>query len=432
MIFKSLKFSINKTNNALFVSFYGSFYFEVPLEELIKIDHDFKIDPKNSHNIIIKPKAEKKFMFIIDKYMHNLRSKINKTDSKANNKAIYIHENSGIPLFGLQFIGIIDKGTDMIEIKPLTGCNMNCIFCSVGEGLDTKKEVDFVVEEEYLVNELKALIDFKAKHEDNSNSSLDTKNKFSIWINPHGEPLLYSRILDLIKDIDEIQQVKDIHLITSGTLLNHAVIDQLAKIKKLKMSISISAFDKEKAKQLMGTKAYVLKHVLDMVKYAVSKGIETTITPVYIHGINDDDIERLIRFCKAVNKANQNTNDNNKLNISIQKFCMNKFGRNPIKEQDWDDFGKKMKEWENLYGYELLQTGDIGKTEELPRPFKKGDVVQADIVSSGRFLRDKIAVAKGRCILLPKCTKCTKSINEKCKVKVKITTNKYGMYIGSC
>jgi len=410
MKFKSFEFNINKQNETLYISFYGSFYFEIPLVEINKIDSNFKVNPKDSNEIIFsknQTRSEKKFMFLVDKYMHDLKSKINKNK---NAKAVYIHENSGIPLYGLQFIGIIDKGTDMIEIKPLTGCNMNCSFCSVGEGLDTKKEVDFIVEEEYLVNELSNLLGFKAKS--------DPKIKLSIWINPHGEPLLYSRILDLIKDISKLSHVKDIHLITAGGLLNKPLINQLSKIKKLKMSISISGYEKEKPQELMGTKAYDLKHILDMTKYASTKGIEITITPVYVYGINDKDIEELIKFCKK-----------NSLKISIQKFCTNKYGRNLIKEQNWDDFGKKMKSWEKLYGSELLQTGNIGKSGELPRPFKKGDTMQAEIVSPGRFLKDKIAVAKGRCILLPKCTKGNK---EKGKAKIKITTTKYGVYIGSC
>ena len=35
------------------------------------------------------------------------------------NELIYVDENSEIPLFGIDFLGIIDRGTNVIEIKPL-------------------------------------------------------------------------------------------------------------------------------------------------------------------------------------------------------------------------------------------------------------------------------------------------------------------------
>ena len=182
MHFKSLEFSINK--DLLNVSLYNIFCFEIPLDEIRKIDKNFRL--KNINEIIFSKNtnknSNKRFMFLIEKYMPNLKNKI------TQNKSIYIHENSSIPLFGLKFIGIIDKGSDMIEVKPLTSCNMNCIFCSVGEGISSKKEVDFIVEEEYIVNELAKLIDYKKKK--------GNTIPISIWINPHGEPLLYSRILD--------------------------------------------------------------------------------------------------------------------------------------------------------------------------------------------------------------------------------------------
>ena len=171
MEFKSLEFGLDKENDILVVSFYGSFYFKIPVSEVKRIDKNFKLNPKDNHEIIFtinQEKAEKKFMFLIQRFMNDLKSKI------TGNKTVYIHEISDIPLHGLQFIGIVDKGTDMVEVKPLTSCNLNCSFCSVGEGINSKKQVDFVVEEEYLVNELSELLRFKAKH--------NPQKKISVWI----------------------------------------------------------------------------------------------------------------------------------------------------------------------------------------------------------------------------------------------------------
>ena len=411
MKFKSLEFSIDinpdKEIEELNVSFYSSFSFKIPLSEVRRIDKHFTVNPKDSHEVLFtinQDKAEKKFMFLIQRFMSDLKSKI------TGNKTIYIHENSKIPLQGLQFVGIVDKGTDMVEIKPLTTCPMNCSFCSVGEGLKTRKQVDFVVEEEYLVEELNNLLEFKKKQDKPGSNT-----KISVWINPHGEPLLYSRIIDLMQDVSNLDTVKDVHLITSGTLLNKYIIDKVSKIKKAKLSVSISAINEKTANKIMGVKSYNPKHVLDMIEYATNKSIEVIITPVYLNKINDDDIKQLITFSKK-----------HKLKILIQKFCANKFGRNPIKETSWEDFTKTLKEWETEFGQNLIQIGNIGKSEQLPKPFKKADAVQAEIVCSGRYHRDKIVVAKDRCILIPNCKK------DSGMVKVKITTAKFGMYMGSC
>lgn len=399
MLFKSLTFNLK--GDKLAVSLLGAFSFNIPLDEIARFDYKLTKDP---HEIILSSSAEKKFMHLVEKYMPGLISNI------TGNKTIYLHQNSGIPLHGLQFIGVVDKGTDMIEIKPLTSCLLNCSFCSVGEGTETKKQVDFVVEEEYLVSELNKLLKFKLKHDKDAKGG-----RLSIWINPQGEPLLYSRIVDLAKDVSNLDGVKDVYIITSGVLLNQEIVDELAKINNLHLSISVSAYSQNKAVQLMGA-SYNLQHVLDNLKYAASKHIPITLTHVYMKGINDEDMAELIKFSKA----------NKGIHISIQKFCANKFGRNPIKEQSWDEFMAQLKVWEQKFGVELIQKGEIGKTEELPKPFKKGDTTIAEVAAPGRMLKDKIAVAKERCILLPGCNK------EKGTVKVKITSATHGMYIGSC
>ncbi|MFX1453638.1 MAG: hypothetical protein ACFFCM_22600, partial [Promethearchaeota archaeon] len=49
-------------------------------------------------------------------------------------KLIYITKESRIPLIGSIYFGIIDRNTNLIQVRPLTGCLLNCPFCSVDEG----------------------------------------------------------------------------------------------------------------------------------------------------------------------------------------------------------------------------------------------------------------------------------------------------------
>ena len=123
-----------------------------------------------------------------------------------------------LPLIGLNFLGILDKGSEILEIKPITGCNAGCNFCSVNEGFGTNKEIDFVVDKDYLVNETKVLLSFKQI------------NNISLWLNPHGDPTLYSKLVEYCEEVIEDKHVKDIHIITNGLLLSKVVVDNLVNI----------------------------------------------------------------------------------------------------------------------------------------------------------------------------------------------------------
>ncbi len=401
MEFNSLQFNKNKETNELEVTLYNLYTFSIPLEDIRKICPVYRVG-KNSIDFEMqnKEKAEGRFNFLISKYITKLKNKV------SNFSAIYVHKNAGIPLIGLQFLGIVDKGSDMIEVKPITNCNMNCIFCSVDEGPDSSKQIDFIVEEDYILAELEKLLEFKKKN--------NPELKFNIWLNPHGEPLLYAPIISLTKRIAQIKNVGEIHIITNGMLLNKPMIDAFAENKKTQLNVSISAYDDAKAKEMMGSNAYSIARVIEMVEYANTK-IPVTITPVYVEGHNDAELGKLIDFAKKIN-----------CKIAIQKFCFNKFGRNPIKDKTWDHFFAQLKELEKEHKLVLL--GELNKipgSMELPKPFQKDDVIVAEIMTPGRMRKDKICVAKERSILVPSCEK----ING--KIKIKITQIKYNTFIGT-
>ncbi|MBI3033264.1 radical SAM protein [Candidatus Woesearchaeota archaeon] len=398
LTFIDLIFEKNKETNTVVVTLYNLFYFEIPFNELDVLG-SWQLQ-KNS--IAVKGlednKLRTKFLFLLEKYMKQLKSKLN------GNPVMYLHQNSGIPLIGLQFIGIVDKGSEMIEVRPITNCNMNCIFCSVDEGPDSRKQIDFVVEKDYLVQELKKLLEFKYKQEE---------NKANIWINPSGEPFLYAPLAELVGDINAMPQVKEIHIITNGVLLNKPIIDQLSKCNKGELNVSISGFSSEKGKQMMGSKAYSIERVLEEMQYAAKK-MKVTVTPVYVKGYNEEEMKDILIFCKKHN-----------IKIQIQKFTTNKFGRNPIKEQSWEQFFAELQRLQDQTAVPLIQElGKIEKTNEYPKPFKKGDVIEVEIKALGRMKNDKIAVAKQRAVLVLNCPK------EHGKVKIRLVQSKHGLYMG--
>lgn len=392
LTFQDLSFEEKK--DKIKINFLRIFYFYLSKKELNQIG-DFIIK-KNSiiFKNISQKKAERKFYLLLEKGFKELKNSLN------NKPTIYIHKNSGIPLIGNIAFGLIDRGTNVIEIKPITSCNLKCIYCSVDEN---KRSIDFVIEKDYLLEEFKKLVNFK------------NVGNIEAHIASQGEPLLYTPLTDLIKDLSSIKQVKTISIDTNGTLLTKNKVDELVNVGLTRFNFSINAFNEKLAKKIAGT-TYNIKKTKEICKYIVKK-TNLIITPVLIPNINEDEIPKIIEFTKEI-----------KADIGIQNFLNYRFGRNPIKQINFDKFYKKLKEWENKHQIKLIKSVEdfnIIKTKPLLKPFKKGDIVEAEIICPGRLKNEKIAVAKERTISIPNCYK------DKGKVRLKITRSKHNIFIGT-
>src|SRR3989338_2416042 len=174
-------YSFSEKENEVEITYLTFFSFNVPKQDFgflgnVSLDRHTILFDK-----LTPERAQKKLGLLFQKYKRSLVYKINK------NPVILVDHNLGIPMQGLQFLGILDKGSEMIELKPITNCNMNCTFCSVDEGPDSRKQVDFVVEPQYLIEQFERFISQKPD------------GKYNVWINPHGEPLLYTPLVRVVK-----------------------------------------------------------------------------------------------------------------------------------------------------------------------------------------------------------------------------------------
>ena len=103
--FKTLAFKLEK--DYLKINLLRIFYCKVPLDKLKDIGFLSLID---THTLEFKnEKSGTKFSFLLIKYFNELKNSIN------GNKAIYIHQNSGIPLMGHVSFGIVYRNTSLIE-----------------------------------------------------------------------------------------------------------------------------------------------------------------------------------------------------------------------------------------------------------------------------------------------------------------------------
>lgn len=395
--FKDLSFE--NFNDKIQVNFLKIFYFYLDKPSLNKISK-FNI---NKNKIIFEniseQKVQRKFNLLLQQGFKNLKNKI------TGRPAVYIHKNSGIPLIGSFYFGIVDRGTNILEVRPITGCNLNCIYCSVDEGTPSKRKIDLVIEKDYLIEELKQLINFK------------NVNNIEVHINAQGEPLLYADITDLIRDIKQIKDVKTISLDTNSTLLTKELVDKLAESGLTRINLSLNALNPQIA-QKIANKPYNLKKVLEIAEY-IPKKLDLIIAPVWVPGYNGKEIPKLIEFAKKI-KAGKNCPP-----IGIQSYLNYRFGRNPVKPMPLEAFFKKLKEFEKEHNISLTvkENFEIIKTKELPKPFKRKEIIKAEIIIPGRLNNEKLAIAKNRIISIPNCYKDG-------TVRIKITRAKHNIFFG--
>jgi len=376
------------------IRFLNVFHTSVSKQELEDIGR-FRIGPHFIEFDASEKRARVKFNSLLQRAFSNLRNGIN------GRRAIYVHRNSGIPLIGSNSFGIVDRNTSTVEVKPITGCNLDCIFCSVDEGFSSKDKADIVVEEEYLVEEFRKLAEFKGV-------------PIEAHINANGEPLLYSRIVDLIRDLRKVPNVRTISIDTNGTMLTEELAVRMKEAGLTRFNISISSLSQDAYSRMSGSRASV-EHLKHMIEFC-SRIAEVLIAPVLVPGINDSEIEPLIEYAKALN-----------VRIGIQNFLEYPHGRRPVKQIPMEDFKERLRRLEKKHRVKLLLSPsdfNIVKTERLPKPFRKGMTVEAEIICPGRRPGECIASAGERNLTVLNCHKSSG------RIRVKILRSKHNIFLG--
>lgn len=318
---------------------------------------------------------------------------------------IKIDRESGIPLIGLAYIGVVLRSNNsLIQVRPTTLCNMNCGFCSTDAGCNSRHN-QYVVELGWLLEWVKAVVEHYEE--------IDW-----VHIDSVGEVMMYKDLFKLIKGLKKIKGVGKVSMVTNGSLLTKDNIKKLEDAGLDKLNISMHSLDKEKARLLFGTKAYDVDKVIRAVKLVKKTGIELWITPVYLPGLNDNDIEELIKFSMK-----------NNCGIGIQKYEVHKYGRKikKVKEQNYFQFYKKLDEWEKRFNVKLKYgASDIGvrKVKQLPVKLEKGKIYAVSVMKEGWMKGQMIGAAENRAVTLVDCDK-----NKGAVIKARVIENKNNIYM---
>jgi len=316
-----------------------------------------------------------------------------------------ITRESGIPLIGCIAWGILDRGTNLIEVRPSSICNLNCPFCSTNANNNSIHPYNYEVEFSYLLDWVKDVVKFKGEN-------------IEIHFDSVGEPLAYKDFIRLVGACSKIKGVSYLSMQTNGVLLTEKKVDELEEAGMNRINLSINSLDPEKAKRLCGTNSYGIKKIMGIARYISNSKIELLLAPVWLPGVNDQDIEEIIKFGKSLNAR-----------FGIQKYEIYKYGKKfkEAKHVNWWKFYNQLKIWEKKYNVKMtLNARDVGiiKKPRIPSVFSKNNKVNVTIKAPGWIKGQMVGISKNRCISI---NNCNARIND--KLMVRIVEDKNGLYI---
>tara|TARA_Y100000310_G_C20681599_1_gene816283 strand:+ start:2086 stop:3057 length:972 start_codon:yes stop_codon:yes gene_type:complete len=317
---------------------------------------------------------------------------------------INIDKTSEIPLLGCIAFGIIDRGTNILQVRPTSVCNLKCQFCSTSANNPDLHPNTFMVNINYLLEYVKKAVEFKGK---------DTQ----IFIDSVGDPMTHPKIIELINKLSKIKNISKISMVTNGTLITNKIKD-LEKAGLSEINISLHSLNQEQAKTLMGNPTYKLEKVINNLKELSKTKIKLVLTPVYLPKVNDQEIPRILNLAKELNCS-----------LGIQKYDVYKFSRKlkQAKNITYFKFYKKLEDWEKINNQKLKLTKqdiNLEKRESFPIKLEKGKTYKATIKCNGWLKNQQIAVSNNRVVSV---LDSHNKIND--KINIKVLENKNNLYI---
>lgn len=326
--------------------------------------------------------------------------------------------SSDIPLVGCIAFGLIDRGTNVIQVRPISTCPLSCIFCSTDAGPKSRiRQTEYIIPLDYLVEELKKIVAFKGnKH-------------IEAHIDTVGDPLTYPKIVELVSSLSQIDGVDIISMQTHGAILSTRLVNELSSAGLTRINLSIDALEPKTAKEMADTEWYDVRKIIELAEYITSNtNINLLIAPVWVPKINDAEIPKIIDFATQICKG-----ENFIFPIlGIQKYEVHKHGRKAkgTKPVSWKKFFEQLRIWEKDFKVKLiLSPSDFGiqKMPMLPIPYRKFETVRVKVVGNGWLKKEKLAVThnKDRVVTLVNA----EEIPLGSKVKARIVANKHNILI---
>jgi uncharacterized Fe-S cluster-containing radical SAM superfamily enzyme len=323
------------------------------------------------------------------------------------------------PLMGAVFIGVIDRGTNVVQVRPTTLCPLSCVFCSVDAGPRSRwRQAEFYVgSPSWLAEWVSRVAELKG-------------GQVEALIDGVGDPFAYPKLVELVETLKRSPGVRWVAVETHGWSLNPKLIRMLEKAGLDRINLSIDTLNPEKAVVLSGSPWYDVRRVVRMAEFIVKEtNIDLHVTPVWVPGLNDNDIIDVIEWAYRIGAGKRWPP------ATIQKYERHRYGRKPpgVRELSWREFWERLKEIERRTGLRVTWTIEewgMKKAPRIPEPLKRGSKVRVEIVSPALFKGFHLAVTlDGMRLVTVRSPPSLSRARPGTRVLVRITRDKDGIYI---
>ncbi|BAN90647.1 radical SAM protein [Aeropyrum camini] len=327
-----------------------------------------------------------------------------------------------LPLVGHIAFGVIDRGTNVLQVRPSTLCFHDCIFCSVDAGASSRwRRSEYMVNWELLVEWVEHVSRVKG-------------GGVEALIDGVGEPLTHPQITRIISALKDMNRIERVALETHGGSLSRSLARTLEKAGLDRINLSVDAANPSLARLLVGVEWYDVNRVLRTAEWIIANtSIDVVLTPVVLPGVNEEEMLALIRWAKRVGAGRKSGWPTG---ILIQKFEAHKYGRRPAglkRLWGWRRFYSWLAKLERETGYKLLvDPREIGfeQRPKIEKPFDRGDRVTLSIIGPGWHRGEVLTVDRGwrRVVALYGLSNAT-DLNPGVEVKARIVRDKDNIFI---
>jgi len=281
--------------------------------------------------------------------------------------------------------GVIDRGTNVLQIRPTTLCPLNCIFCSVDAGPYSKSRVsEFIVSKDSIINTVIEIGRYK------------NCGGIEALIDTVGEGLTYPWIFDLIKNLKSIPFISSTAMETHGALLNEGIVRKLEESGLDRINLSIETLNPSKARLIQGVEWFNVEKVKKIAEFIVREtSIDLHVTPVWIPGLNDEDVVQVVEWAYRIGAGKKWPP------ATIQKYIVHKHGRKipGVRELSWSEFWKWIERFEEKYGLRVswsMNEWFMFKTRKYPCPYQENQLITVKILAPGLFKSEYIGYDLGK------------------------------------
>ncbi len=323
--------------------------------------------------------------------------------------------NQVTPAFGYIAFGVIDRGTNVLQVRPTTICPLNCIFCSVDAGPFSKHRwAEYIVDKHVIIKGVKEAIRYKG-------------SGIEVLIDTMGDPLTYTYLIELIHELKRIPGVSSIALETHGALMSYKYVDKLEKAGLDRINLSIETLDRCKARILQGVYWFDVKTVINVSEYiAKNTKIDLHVTPLWIPGVNDKDVIDIVRWAIKIGAGKRWPP------VTIQKYNVHRFGRKVrgVRPLSWREYWSRIEDLERKLGIKLKWSMDewgMKYMKRIPIVYDIGSLIEVNIVGRGIFRGEYIGIDDRRHRII---TIIGKRVQGSKRALIEIIKNKNGIYLG--